>query len=201
VDIFGGGVFETILAVTLGVALSAAVGFRIFVPFLIVSIASMAGHIDLASDFAWIASWPALIAFSVATVIEIVAYFVPWLDNLLDIIVTPAAVVAGTIVTASFIIEMSPLMRWTLAIIAGGGAAGLVQVGTNVVRGVSTATTGGLTNPVVSAIETGSSIVLSILSVLVPVLSIVFILLTGYLVYRMIRYFKKRRARRAQLQH
>src|SRR6266480_1903126 len=108
---------ETFLSVCLGIGLSAACCFRIFVPLLVMSIAALSGHLSLAHGFEWIGSYPALIAFSVATCLEIAGYYIPWLDHLLDTIATPAAIVAGTIVTASIVTDVSPFLKWTLAII------------------------------------------------------------------------------------
>lgn len=159
---------DTVLSICLGVALSAACGFRIFVPMLIVSIASLTGHLELADSFKWIGTWPALICFLVATVAEIAAYYVPWLDNLLDSLAGPVAVVAGIVITASVVTGMDPFLKWTLAIIAGGGAAGIVQGMTTATRLTSSVTTAGIANPFVSTAEVGSSAVLSLLAVLFP---------------------------------
>src|SRR5262245_27801838 len=128
---------ETLSSICLGIGLSAACGFRVFVPLLVMSIASLSGHLTLASGFDWIGTYPALITFSVATALEIAAYYVPWFDNLLDSIATPAAIIAGTLITAAMVGHLSPLWKWTLAIIAGGGAAGLVQGTTVFARGMS----------------------------------------------------------------
>ena len=166
---------ETALAVMAGVGLSAACGFRVFVPLLVMSIASLSGHLTLAPGFQWIGTYPALIAFSVATAVEIAGYYVPWVDHLLDTISTPAAIIAGTIVTASLVTGLSPFMKWTLAIIAGGGAAGLVQGTTVALRAVSTASTGGLGNPFFATIELGGSLVTSIVSVIIPWLGVLFV--------------------------
>src|ERR1043165_6439860 len=146
---------ETLLAICAGLGLSAACGFRVFVPMLVMSIAVHAGHLNVAPGFAWIGTTPALIAFSCATALEIGGYYIPWLDHFLDTVATPAAVVAGTIVTASMVTDVSPFLRWTLAAIAGGGIAGAVQGTTVLARGVSLATTGGLGNPIVATVELG----------------------------------------------
>src|SRR5882724_7873827 len=138
---------ETLLSICVGIGLSAACGFRVFVPLLVMSIAALSGHLTLADGFEWIGSYPALIAFSVATCLEIAGYYIPWVDHLLDTIATPAAIVAGTLITASMVTDMSPFLRWTLAAIAGGGAAGVVQGTTVLTRGASTLTTAGLANP------------------------------------------------------
>ena len=178
---------EAVLSVMLGIGLAAACGFRIFVPLLVMSIAATAGHLQLSEGFAWIGTWPALIAFAVATGLEIAAYYIPWLDNLLDTVATPAAVVAGVIVVAACVTDMSPYLKWTLAVIAGGGAAGAVQALTVTGRAASTATTGGAANPVVSTVEAGSAAALSTVSVLVPVLAgAVVLTLLGLLVRRIV---------------
>lgn len=171
--------FETILSVLLGISLAAAVGFRIFVPLLIMSLASLTGHLSLSSGFEWIGTLPALIVFTAAALFELGAYFIPFVDNLLDTISGPTAVIAGTVVMASSIVEMEPLLKWTLAIIAGGGAAGVVQGLTTITRGASSLTTGGLGNPIVTATETTASVGISILAIIFPLVmgSLVIILL------------------------
>ena len=159
---------ENILSLLLGISLAAAVGFRIFIPLLVMSLASMNGYIELSSGFEWIGTLPAFLVFLTAALFELGAYFIPFIDNLLDTIASPVAVIAGSIVMASSIVEMEPLLKWTLAIIAGGGAAGIVQSLTAITRGTSTVTTGGLGNPFISATETTASISLSVLAIFFP---------------------------------
>jgi hypothetical protein len=161
---------ETALSLLMGVGLSAACGFRIFVPLLFMSLAALSGHLELAKGFDWIGSWPAFTAFSAATILEVTAYYVPWLDHLLDSVATPAAFVAGSIVTASVITDMSPFFRWTTALVAGGGAAGLVQGSTVLLRMGSTATSGGLANPLVATAELGGATATAGLALAFPVL-------------------------------
>jgi len=160
------------LHVCIGIGLAAACGFRVFVPLLVASIAALSGHLHLSQSFQWIGTYPALVAFSVATVLEIGGYYIPWLDHVLDTMATPAAIIAGILISASMFTDMSPVLRWTLAVIAGGGAAGLVQGGTVVTRALSTSTSGGLANPVVSTAELGLSLLLSVLAIVLPVLAV-----------------------------
>lgn len=160
---------ETLLGICLGVGLSAACGFRIFVPPLVMSIAAQSGNLQLSSDFAWIGTPQATIAFGVGAFLEVAAYYIPWVDELLDIVATPTAVIAGTMITGSFVTEMSPILQWTIAAVVGGGAAGTVQGLTDVTRLASTSLTGGLANPGVSTMELLSSSVLSILAISAPV--------------------------------
>jgi hypothetical protein len=183
---------EFVMALFIGIGLSATCGFRVFVPLLGLSIAAHVGQMELAHGFGWIGTWPATIAFAIATVIEIGAYFIPWVDNLLDTIATPAAVIAGTMVTASVIGDVSPLLRWTLAVVAGGGIAGIIQSSTVLVRGTSTATTGGAANPAVSASELGASIVGTVISIVVPVVAVILVALILFFIMRKIRRLGKR---------
>ena len=167
---------DIVLSICIGIGLSAACGFRVFIPPLIMSIASLSGHLTLSQNFAWMGTYPALIAFAVAASLEIGAYYVPWLDHLLDSIASPAAIVAGTIVTASLLTDMSPFLKWTLALIAGGGAAAAVQSLTVLTRGASLVGTGGLANPVVATAELGGSILTSAMALVVPIFTVLVIL-------------------------
>src|ERR1043165_3977814 len=177
---------DTALSICVGIGLAAACGFRVFVPLLIMSIASLSGHMTLASNFQWIGTYPALIAFSVATAVEIAGYYIPWVDHLLDTIATPTAVIAGTIVASSKLTGMDPFMQWTLGVIVGGGVAGLVQGGTILTRAASTSSTGGLGNPIVATVELVLSIVTTILAIVVPVLAALLVLVIGFVVGRKI---------------
>ncbi|HLX68984.1 MAG TPA: DUF4126 domain-containing protein [Verrucomicrobiae bacterium] len=166
---------DLLLSLCIGIGLSAACGFRVFVPLLITSIAAKTGHLTLVPAFQWIGSDIALWTFATATVLEIGAYYIPWLDHVLDVIATPVAITAGIIITASMVGGLDPFLKWTLAVIAGGGAAGLVHAATAVTRGASTATTGGLGNPIFATIELGGSFLTSVLAVIAPVVTVVFL--------------------------
>ncbi|MCP4647538.1 MAG: DUF4126 domain-containing protein [bacterium] len=172
---------EWVLGVLIGVSLSAACGFRVFVPMLVMSIAVHSGHIVPASGFEWLGSWPALGCFSLATLLEVVAYFIPVVSNALDVVATPAAAIAGTILTASMAGELSPVFRWLLAAVAGGAVAGGVQLATVSVRSALTPFGG---SGFVSAVEDGTAVATSFLAVTVPLLAIGFLLLLSFLIYR-----------------
>ena len=174
---------ETMLSIFVGVGLSAACGFRIFVPLLIMSIASLSGQLVLSPEFDWIATYPALAAFSIATLFEVAAYYIPWADNLLDTIAVPAATVS----------EMSPFLQWGLAVIVGGGVAGTVQGFTSITRIASSVTTGGLGNPVVSTVEAGGSIVMSILAITLPVVAVIAVGVIIFFAFRKIYGWLSRR--------
>ncbi len=182
---------ETLLSLCIGIGLSAACGFRVFVPLLVMSIASLMGWFEPMKGFEWLAIPSVCIGLAVATVCEIGAYYIPWVDNALDTIATPAAMVAGTLTTMAVSSgEMSQFASWAAAIIVGGGTATAVQMGTVAVRGLSTATTGGIANPVVSTGEWIGAIVVSVLSLIVPVLVVIVGIL---LVVIAIRWIKRKR--------
>jgi Domain of unknown function (DUF4126) len=188
---------DTVLSLLIGLGLAAACGFRVFVPLLIMSLASRAGvgHLTLGGNFAWIGSTPALIAFSAATLLEIAGYYIPWVDNLLDTVATPTAVVAGVLVTASSMTDVSPFLKWTLAVVAGGGTTAVFQGFTAMARHVSSFTTGGLGNPVLATAEAGGSALLSVLAITLPVLA--FLLVLGLLYFGLKKLLFRRPTARA----
>lgn len=164
---------DSLLAVIVGIGLAASCGFRVFVPLLVVSGATHAGYLDVTQGFNWIGTWPAFIAFAVAAAVEIGAFYIPWLDNLLDTIASPIAVIAGAVLFAAVAVDLDPFLRWSLAIIAGGGSAALVQGGTVLTRVASTSSTAGLANFAVSTLETAAGFILSVMSIVVPILTLI----------------------------
>ena len=179
---------ETILGLCIGIGLSAACGFRVFVPLLVMSVASLMGWFEPMQGFEWLAMPSVCIALGFATLCEIGAYYVPWVDNLLDTIATPAAMLAGTLTTMAVSSgEMSQFATWAAAIIVGGGTAGVVQMSTVAARGVSTATTGGLGNFVIATGEWIGAIVLSVLAMIMPVFIAVAVLILIVIGVRWIR--------------
>ncbi len=177
---------ETITGLLIGIGLSAACGFRVFIPMLGMSIAAISGHLGLSHGFEWIGTWPVLMAFATATALEIGAYYIPWIDHLLDAFMTPAAAVAGTILTASMLGDLSPFLKWSLAVIAGGGVSAIVQGGTVALRAVSSGSTGGLANFLVSTGELFGSSLITVFAILLPILCFFVVLLICALMIRKI---------------
>ncbi|MBK8247758.1 MAG: DUF4126 domain-containing protein [Gemmatimonadetes bacterium] len=175
---------EALLSVALGIALATAAGLRVFVPVFGAGLAAHFGAIELHDSFQWLAEPPALFAFGTATAAEIAAYYVPWLDHALDVIATPTAVGAGMVASAAVMVDLPPLVRWGVAIIGGGGAAGLVQALTVGARVKSTATTGGLANPVLATVETVGAVGLVGMAILVPLLAAALVVGSVYGAYR-----------------
>lgn len=175
---------ETLIAVALGLGLAAAAGFRVFVPLLAAGAAARAGQVHLAASFNWLSSTPVLVSLGVATVLEVVAYYVPWLDHALDLVATPAAVAAGIVSSAAVITDIPPTVKWLVAIIGGGGIAGIVQGATVLARVKSTALTGGLGNPVISTAELVGAVLTVALALLVPVFTLLLLACGCLLIFR-----------------
>jgi len=192
--------FDALLSVGVGLGLAAAAGFRVFVPLLVLSIASRAGYVPLSGGFEWVGSTPALLAFATATVMEVGAYYVPWLDNLLDTVAAPAAVAAGVVASASVMTELPPFLKWSVALIGGGAAAGVVHTSTSLLRLKSTATTAGLANPVVATVELVGSFLTSVVAIVLPILALLLIALVLFGVYRLSRRLMRRPPRAAAVQ-
>ncbi len=187
--------FDSVVAISIGFGMAAACGFRVFVPMVVIGVAARFDWLTLSDGFHWLETWPAIAAFSLATVLEIAAYYLPWLDNVLDSASVPAAVIAGVVVSAACVVDMNPMLKWTLAVIAGGGAAGTVKSGMAGIRLGSTATTGGVGNPIVSTIEWISSLLLSTLAVFLPVFAgIVAVVIVLVLIRMALRRLKAKRA-------
>jgi hypothetical protein len=157
------------VSLLLGIALSAACGFRIFLPFLLVSAMALFGQVELPSDLSWLDSERALLVLGIAGIVEMIAYYIPFIDNLLDPIALPLATVAGTLVTAFTLPEMNEILKWTLAAIVGGGAAGSIKGTAGVSRLGSTFLSGGWGNFLLSTAEWLGASLLTVFALTVPV--------------------------------
>jgi hypothetical protein len=185
---------ETLLGIIAGVGLSAACGFRVFVPLLVMNLAVLSGGLHLSSGFEWIGSYYATVAFTTATIVEVFAYYIPWLDHVLDMIASPLAILAGMIATAAVITDLSPFWKWTLSIIAGGGIAALVQGATVTLRAKSSALTAGSGNFVVSTAEALGSTATALLAILIPLVCLILIIVFLIFVVRKVGrlFFRKK---------
>ncbi len=197
---------DILIALCIGIGLSAATGFRIFIPPLLMSAAAVTGHYAPPEELAWMATQSALIAFAGATVVEVIAYYIPWVDNLLDVVEVPLAAIAGTILTAGMLSgtvmdsfpELSPLIVWTAAAMVGGGTAAATEGATVVTRLASTATTGGFANPALSTAENLSAVIMTWLAIALPFLALgLIVFLVWYTITRGIRLLTRRRSQSA----
>ena len=181
------------MSVVLGIGLAAATGFRLFLPLLILSGAAYTGHVSLDESFAWLGTPAAIIMLGTAATAEAVAFYIPGVDNLLDTLATPGAVVAGTVMSAAVITDLPPIMKWTAAVIAGGGIAGITQGATAMLRAKSTVLTGGLGNPLIATAELGGASLISLLALAAPLAALAVVVLLFWLAYRLFRGSEKSR--------
>lgn len=186
---------ELFVAIALGLGLAGAAGLRVFVPIFGAGLAAHLGYVTLNESFQWMSSVPALIAFGTATVLEILGFYIPWVDNALDAVATPAAVGAGMIASASVMVDMPPALRWGIAIIGGGGIAGTVQALTVGARIKSSTLTGGLANAVLATFEAVGAVGLVLLSIALPLVALGCVIALCVLVYRIVGRLTWRRRR------
>jgi len=187
---------EVLIAIAIGIGLSASCGFRVFIPMLVASIAAKAGIFPLNEGFQWLGSWSAIFCFGTAAIFEIFAYYIPFVDNLLDAITTPLAIVAGTLMLTSVIPIDNDLLKWTTGFIAGGGAAATVQGWTVITRLASLKLTGGTGNPFMATGEHVAAAGTSILSLFIPIaIAGLFLLLVTFIILKFGRrlFFVKKR--------
>lgn len=181
---------ETLLSIFLGIGLAASSGFRVFLPLFVLSLASYFQFISLNENWLWIGGLPALITLGIAMIAEIFAYYIPFVDNLLDTIATPLAAIAGTIVMTSTLLNLDPMLTWGLAIVAGGGTATAMQGMTSLTRLASSVKTGGVGNPIVSTVETGTAFTLSSVAVFLPIVALILVIGLFGIIFLMYRKFK-----------
>ena len=162
-----------IISAFIGIGLAAATGFRVFMPMFAVSLASYLGWIPMNESFEWLAGLPTLITTGIAMVAEILAYYIPFIDHLLDTISVPLATIAGSVMFASQFADIGTFPQWALALIAGGGTAAAISSGFAGTRAASTATTGGLGNSVVATTETAGAGIMSFLALAAPVIAFI----------------------------
>ena len=182
-----------LVAGALGLGLAACSGFRVFVPLLAASVAHRLGWVPASPGFDWLGSTTALLVLGTATVAELAGYYVPVFDHLLDTLTTPASFVAGTLLMTSSLTYLDPTLRWTLGVLVGGGAAGVVQSSTALLRAGSTATTGGLANPLFATLENVLAVAGTILTLLLPLVAAALAL--GLLVFVVSRWRRWRQRR------
>ncbi len=184
---------DIILSIFLGIGLSAAVGFRVFLPLLALSLAGYYDVIPLNESWQWAGSLTAVLTMVIATIFEIIGYYIPWVDNILDTIAIPLATVAGTAIMVATVVDLSPMVTWALAIIAGGGTAAAISSNTSAIRLTSSTTTAGIANPVVSTVETGTSMLMSVLAIFIPAVAFVLVLLIFFVLFKFYKKLRKKK--------
>ena len=185
--------YNLIVSIFLAIGLSAACGFRIFVPPLSYGLLYKAGLVQLGEGWTWIGNDFVLAILALATVVEICAYFIPWIDNLLDTLATPTSILAGTILSASSLSDFPPELQWILSLITGVSIAGGFQLVTLTIRGSSSVFTGGLMNPLFTIFEDLMSLVITLTMIISPILGILLIIFIAFFIRKLFLKLRKRR--------
>ena len=180
--------FPYILSMCIGLGLAAATGFRVFLPFFIVSLCSYLNWIPMQESWSWLGSLTALVLFGTAMVFEILAYYIPFIDNILDTIAVPLSAVAGTLLFSSQFSESNEVIKWGLGIIAGGGTAATISTGISGLRALSSTTTAGVGNPVVATVENAGATTMSALALILPIIAFTLVVI---IIFLMIKFGKK----------
>ncbi|HHT22848.1 MAG TPA: DUF4126 domain-containing protein [Bacteroidales bacterium] len=187
---------EIITAIALGIALSASAGFRVFIPMLVASVAAHFNIIPVSEGFAWLGSVPAMICFGVATVVEVLAYYIPFVDNLLDAITTPLAVLAGTLLMTSVLPMDNELTKWIMGFVVGGGTAATMQSGSVLSRFASSKFTAGTGNPVVSTGENVAATGASVMALFIPIIVAIIFIIIAIVILVKLRQWKRNKSRK-----
>lgn len=187
--------YSLLTNIAMGIGLSACAGFRVFIPMLAAALAAHFNIINLPQEMQWLSGWPAIAVFGTAAVAEIAAYYVPFIDNILDTIATPLSVAAGTVLASSIlpVQDLAPAMRWGIGLLAGGSAAGIIQLGTGLLRLLSSKTTVGAGNAVVATTENAAAVSGSVLVFFIPVIvAVVLLLLIGWIIWKVVGRMRKK---------
>lgn len=174
--------------------LSASAGLNAYIPLLSIALlAKFTNLINLSEPWDVMTSWWIIGILVVLSLIEFFADKVPAVNHINDVIMTFVRPAAGAIAFASsanVITEVSPVLSLGMGLIVAGGVHAVKSAA---IRPVVTATTGGAGNIPVSIAEDMVSTIISILSVVVPVLiACLLILATSFIIW-----WLWRRARRA----
>jgi hypothetical protein len=182
---------ELLLQITTGIGLSAACGCRLFVTLLVLGLGGALGLIPVGHN--WFSSTTALIVVTIGTVLEVMAFYRPRLDNLMDAVALPTAVLTGMIVMETVVYKLPDLGRWALAILLGGGITLVLQTATTLIRADLTSRTGGINNGVFATIELGAALGIALMVLIEPrVTAIGVLILLGFAGRFLYGYWRKR---------
>ena len=185
-------------AVLLGLGLAASSGLRAFLPLLMLAMAAhwnLLGSVGLSNSFAWLGSPLALAALSVATIIEFAGDKIPVVDHALDTVGTVIRPLAGTLAAAAVLNTKDPATAALLGLVIGAPIALGVHGAKAGTRGVSSATTLGIANPIVSIFEDIVAFLVSLLALLAPLLVPLMLICLGVVGWKAVKLARRMRTR------
>lgn len=183
-----------ILPALLGLGLAAATGLRAFLPLLLLAIAArfQLFGVDLNDKAAWLGSDAALVALGLATAIELAADKVPVLDHALSVIGTVTRPLAAVLAAGSVFAGVDPVIAAIAGVIIGAPTAFAFHAAQSGTRVASTATTGGLANPIVSIVEDLLAVATTLLALAVPLLVPLVLVVLLWLIWRLVKAVRQR---------
>lgn len=188
-----------LLPALLGLGLASATGLRTFLPLLMLALAAKFElfGVRLIDQMDWLAAWPAIAALATATMVEFLGDKVPAVDHGLNAVGYVTRPVAGAIAAGSVFWNVDPAAAAIAGLIVGAPAALAFNAAQTGVRVGSTATTGGLGNPVVSLVEDVLAFLTVMIAFLAPILIPIVLLILAVVVFRLARRMRDRNEVRA----
>ena len=191
------------IAALTGSGLAAAAGLNAYIPFMLVAVlARVSDVIVLPPDYAWVQSDWAIGVGGVLLFTELVLDKIPVVDHLNDTVATfIRPTVGGLIFSATSSAENLDNSAWMqhnpwVGAILGVIVAGLTHSAKAAVRPAVNVTTAGTGAPVISTLEDLASVGLSLAAIFAPLLVIVFLVILGWVIYRLLRWLVRRRRRK-----
>jgi len=183
-----------ILPACLGLGLAASCGLRTFLPLFILSLAARfhGFGVDLNPALGWLGSTTALITLGLATLIEVAADKIPLLDHILALVGTVTRPMAGVLAASAVMTHLDPTTAAIAGLILGAPIALAVHSAQAGTRAVSTVTTAGLANPILSLTEEIAAVSNALLALAAPILVPVVLVIGGLFVFLMLRRFRSR---------
>ncbi|OGN42666.1 MAG: hypothetical protein A2623_14100 [Caulobacterales bacterium RIFCSPHIGHO2_01_FULL_70_19] len=187
-----------VLPALLGLGLASATGLRTFLPLLMLALAAKFELFDvrLIEQMDWLVSWPAIAALATATIAEFAGDKVPAVDHALNAVGYVTRPVAGAVAAGSVFWAVDPTAAAVAGIIVGAPAALAFNAAQTGARVGSTATTGGLANPLVSFVEDALALATVLVAFLAPILVPALLIVLAIVVFRLARRLRTGRATR-----
>lgn len=177
---------DSLLALATGLGLSTAAGLNAYLPLLTIGVLSRLGLISLADPFSLLSHPLVLLIIAALAVLDFAGDKIPAVDSALHAAGLVIAPIAGAILALaanSHVAQIHPIVVAVAGIIAALGT----HAARGTVRPVVTAATAGTANPVISLVEDGTSLVISVLAIFLPVLAIVVVLVLAFVAFRAFR--------------
>ena len=182
-----------VIPALLGLGLAASTGLRTFLPLLMLALAARFGWfgVELNEQMQWLHSDAAVAALGVAAAVEFTADKIPVVDNALSGVGLVVRPLAAALAAGSLFVGVDPLLAAVAGIMVGAPTALAFNAAQGGLRLASTATTGGLGNPVVSLFEDALAFLTALLALLAPVLVPVFLVILAVVVFRIARRLRR----------